>query len=61
LALFATDAFMLVTNIAPDAHPGQKLIYYFLPINIATAFIRQDVFGEEYEEEEPKRLQLKKN
>jgi len=27
----------------------------------STAFIRYDVFGEEYEEEEPKSPQLKKN
>ena len=37
LALYSTAAFLLVTNIAPEAHRGQTLVYYFLAINIATA------------------------
>jgi MFS family permease len=37
LAFFSTSVFTLVTSIAPEAHRGQTVSYFFLAINLATA------------------------
>jgi MFS family permease len=36
-ALFATSVFTLITRIAPDAHRGQAVAYFFMAINLASA------------------------